>query len=83
MLEITEQDQKEFKTIISTKEKYRRKNNKRKQARRNENGLTKKQQELEDLKGQVLELKGQGFSFRKIAEKLNITLGKVQRVFNK
>ncbi len=83
MLEITEQDQKEFKTIISTKEKYRRKNNKRKQARRNENGLTKKKQELEDLKGQVLELKGQGFSFRKIAEKLNITLGKVQRVFNK
>ena len=83
MLEITEQEQKEFKTIISTKEKYRRKNNKRKQARRNENGLTKKQQELEDLKGQVLELKGQGFSFRKIAEKLNITLGKVQRVFNK
>ena len=81
MLEITEQEQKEFKTIISTKEKYRRKNEKRRP--RNENGLTKKQQELEDLKGQVLELKGQGFSFRKIAEKLNITLGKVQRVFNK
>ena len=78
MLEITDNEQKELKTIISTKEKYRRNNERR--TPRNENGLTKKQQELEELKGQALELKEQGFSFRKIAEKLNITLGKVQRV---
>ncbi|MEX6588255.1 hypothetical protein [Paraclostridium bifermentans] len=43
-----------LKTIISRKEKYRRcaddKKVKQKATRRNEKGLTKKQQEIEDLK---------------------------------
>lgn len=58
-----------------------RKNNKR--TPKNENGLTKKQQELVDLKIKILELKDQGLSLRKIANELNITLGKVQRCLNK
>ena len=62
-------------------EKYRRKNEKR--TPRNEDGLTPKQAELKELNSKVVELKEQGLSLRKIAEQLNITLGKVQRVLKK
>ena len=82
-LNLTEQEKRKLKTIISTEEKYRRKNTKRNAARRNEKGLTPKQAELQELKVKVLELKAQGLSLRKISEELNITLGKVQRVLKK
>ncbi len=82
-LGITVEEQRHLKTIIGTRVKYDRKNEKRNKARRNENGLTPKQQELQDLKVKILELKEQGLSLRKIANKLNITLGKVQRVLKK
>lgn len=65
-------------TIISTRVKYARKNKKR-----TEEGLTPKQAELKELNSKVVELKEQGLSLRKIAEQLNITLGKVQRVLKK
>lgn len=42
--------------------------------RRNEEGLTKKQQELMDLKTRVDDLKSKGLSLRAIAKELNITL---------
>ena len=80
-LDLEEHEQRELKTIISTEEKYRRNNERR--TPRNEEGLTPKQAELQELKIKVLELKGQGLSLRKIAEKLNLTLGKVQRVLQK
>lgn len=80
-LDITEQEQKKLLTIISTGEKYRRKNEKR--TPRNEEGLTSKQAELKELKDKVLKLKDKGLSLRKIAEELDITLGKVQRVLKK
>lgn len=38
---------------------------------------------LKELNSKVVELKAQGLSLRKIAEELNITLGKVQRVLKK
>lgn len=82
-LDISEQEQRKLLTIISTDEKYRRKNLKRNAARRNEEGLTPKQAELKELKVKVLELKGQGLSLRNIAKELNITLGKVQRILKK
>lgn len=81
LLEITPDEQKHMKTIIGKEEKYTRNNIKR--TPKNENGLTKKQQELEDLKIKIVELKTQGLSLRKIANVLNITLGKVQRCLNK
>lgn len=83
MLELTLEEQQQLKTIISTDEKYRRKNKKRNEARRNEEGLTPKQQEMKELNSKVVELKEQGLSLRKIAAELNITLGKVQRVLKK
>ena len=70
-------------TIISIRVKYDRNNKKRNEARRNEDGLAPKQAELKELNCKVVELKEQGLSLRKIAEELNITLGKVQRVLKK
>ncbi len=82
-LGITSKEQKHMKTIIGLDEKYDRKNKKRRADRRNENGLTKKQQELQDLKNKVESMKDQGHSLRSIAKELNISLGKVQRALKK
>ncbi len=46
MLDITEEEQRHLKTIIGTNEKYRRKNLRR--TPRNENGLTKRQQQKQE-----------------------------------
>lgn len=87
ILEITLDEQQHLKTIISSKEKYRRcadeKKAKQKAKRRNENGLTKKQQELKDLKGKIENLKIKGLSNRKIAEELGFSEGKVRTILKK
>ena len=69
-----------MKTIIGTDEKYDRNNERRRANRRNENGLTKKQQELQELKEQIVELRKQGLSMQNIADKLNINKTKVVRL---
>ena len=76
-LEITKSEQKHMKTIIGTDEKYKRNNERR--TPRNENGLTKKQQELKEIQVKVISLKKKGLSLRRISKELNISLGKVQR----
>ena len=53
---------------------------KQKAKRRNEKGLTKKQQELEDLKIKINELKNKGNSVREIAKILGISKSKVGRL---
>ncbi|HBG2880006.1 TPA: DNA-binding response regulator [Clostridioides difficile] len=83
LLGITEEEQKHLKTIIGTNEKYIRKNIKRNENRRNENGLTKKQQELLDLKKELLKLKEKGLSNRSIAKQLNISESKVRTTLKK
>jgi DNA-directed RNA polymerase specialized sigma subunit len=81
ILDIDEKEQRELKSIIGTKEKYRRNNDRR--TPKNEKGLTKKQQETEDLKLKILELKKQGNSIREIAEILEISKSKVGRIIKK
>lgn len=81
-LEITDQEQRELKTIIGTRVKYDRKNEKRNKARRNEAGLTPKQVELKEFKIKVLELKEKGLNNSEIARKLNIDRKKVSRLVN-
>ncbi|MBY2486227.1 DNA-binding response regulator, partial [Clostridioides difficile] len=73
LLGITEEEQKYLKSIIGKNEKYIRNNLRRQENRRNENGLTKKQQELLDLKKELLKLKEKGLSNRSIAKQLNIS----------
>lgn len=77
----------QLETIISAKEVKRRTNIRtneyHKKQRRNENGLTPKQQEMLDLKLKALELINKGFSIRKTAKELHVTPSKVQRALNK
>ena len=79
-LNITQNEQKQLKTIIGIEEKYRRNNKKRYDNRRNENGLTSKQQQLKELKEKVIELKEKGLNNTKIAGNLNIDRAKVRRL---
>ena len=86
-LEITIEEQRKLKTIIGTEEKYRRRRDKDREyqraKRRNSKGLTKKQQELADLKIKVMELREQGTSIRKIAEKLGKSKGTIENILKK
>ena len=53
-LGITKKEQKHMKTIIGLDEKYDRNNERRRAKRRNEEGLTKKQQELKVLQDKII-----------------------------
>ncbi|AKN34264.1 replication protein (plasmid) [Clostridium carboxidivorans P7] len=79
-LDITLDEQKHMKTIISQEEKYRRNNDKRKASRRNEEGLTQKQLEIKQLMEQVKKLKEQGLNNSEIARALDINRTKVIRL---
>ena len=59
--------------------KYDLNNEKRKNKRRNENGLTPKQQELQDLKVKILQLKKEKMKNKEIANKLSIQLKTLER----
>lgn len=79
-LDLEEHEQRKLLTIISTGEKYRRKNIKRNEARRNEEGLTPRQQAKKDRINIILELQQQGYNQSKIAEKLGITRQAVSKL---
>lgn len=81
-LEITRAEQRHLKTIIGTEEKYSRNNERRKTVRRNENGLTKKQQELKNEEMKVKEYREQGLSMKKIADIMKISKAKVVKLAN-
>ncbi|RDY22390.1 helix-turn-helix domain-containing protein, partial [Romboutsia maritimum] len=87
MLYITYEEQRHLKTIIGKEEKYSRRRVKdkeyQKNKRRNDKGLTKKQQELQDLKEKVIELKESGLSIRKIADKLGKSKGTIENILKK
>ena len=78
-LGITEAEQRHLKTIIGTQEKYRRKNEKRNEARRNENGLTKREQEKQEKINAVKELYKKGLKQSEIVEKLGLSKGTVSK----
>ena len=85
-LNIILEEQKHLKTIISEKEKYRRcaddKKAKQKAKRRNENGLTKRQQEKQNLINQIQILKLKGLSQSKVAVQLNKGIATIKRYWN-
>lgn len=80
MLDITEEEERHLKTIISTNERYRRSNIKR--TPRNENGLTKRQQQKQDNIKAVKQLADQGLKQREIAKELDITQARVSQILN-
>ena len=85
-LDITEDEQKELKTIINGKEKYRRcateKKEKQKAKRRNEEGLTSREQQKQDLIKVIQSLKIQGLSQSKVAKDLNKGIATIKRYWN-
>lgn len=82
MLDITEQEQRHLKTIIGTKEKYRRNNARRREERRNEEGLTtREQQKVNNIKA-VKELEAQGLNQIEIAQELGITQQYVSKILS-
>ncbi|BDR65724.1 hypothetical protein K134307016_p10350 (plasmid) [Clostridium tetani] len=87
LLNITEEEMKVLETIISNTEVKRRTNirtNKyHKAKRRNENGLTKRQQEKLDKISKVKELYSKGLTQKEIANKLGITDRYVRKILNK
>ncbi|MGL4741521.1 MAG: DNA-binding response regulator [Sarcina sp.] len=72
-LNIIKEEQKYLKTIIGIEEKYNRNNKKRVKSRRNENGLTKREQQKQDTIKAIKELKAQGLKQIEIAKKLKIS----------
>ena len=79
---ITKSEQKHMKTIIGTDEKYKRKNIKRNQARRNNNGLTQREQQKQDLINNIKELKEQGLKQKEVADKLKKSLRTIKVYWN-
>ncbi|WP_417033860.1 DNA-binding response regulator [Clostridium botulinum] len=87
ILNITEKEESNLITIISTKEKRNRYNYKRReqrkeqreQERKERNGLTKKQYEKKKRQEKVKELKNKGLTAEAIAEKLEINIRTVFR----
>lgn len=81
-LGITSEEQRHLKTIIGTRVKYDRNNEKRKNKRRNENGLTPRQQQKQDLINKVKELKEQGLKQTEVANQLQKSLRTIKGYWN-
>lgn len=81
-LNISEEEQKELLTIISTKVKYDRNNKRRNENRRNDDGLTQKEQQKLDTINSVQALKKQGFNQKEVAKKLNKSTRTIKRYWN-
>lgn len=68
----------DLKTIIGTNEKYRRNNIRRRKERRNEAGLTAREQKKVDTMKAITELREQGLTVREIAERVGLTVKGVE-----
>ena len=78
MFDITPEEQRQLKTIISQEEKYRRRNEANKKARRNENGLTSREQHTKDTREKIHQLREKGLTIREIAQEMNLTIKGVE-----
>lgn len=67
-------------TIINKEEKYYRNNKRRMLERRNEEGLTKREQEKVDKINKIKEFVELGLKNKDIAEKLGLSVRQVQRL---
>jgi DNA-directed RNA polymerase specialized sigma subunit len=82
MLDITEDEQRHLKTIISKGERQRRQNEARKKARRNKAGLTQREQQKQDRIKAVKELAEQGLNQTEAAKEIGITKARVNQIIN-
>lgn len=78
---ITAVEQKQLKTIISQREKYDRNNKRRKINRRNENGLTIREEEKQKTLEQVKFYYEKGLKQVEIAEKIGLSRSRISQIF--
>ena len=81
-LNITLDEQRQLQTIISKEIKNERDNNRKKKARRNENGLTKREQDKADNIAKVQECKARGLSQSATKEETGLSPGSVRKYWN-
>lgn len=83
-LSISQEDEVELELLItiSKEEKRRRDYTKRKESRRNEKGLTNREQQKLDLINKVQELKSKGMKQREVAEELGKGIATIKRYWN-
>lgn len=79
-LDITEQEQKSLKTIIAKREKYDRNNERRQSERRNEAGLTKREQKYTDNLNAVKKLLEQGLKQKEIVIQIGMSKSRVSEL---
>lgn len=79
LLDITPLEQKEMDTIISKSEKYYRNNRERRIKRRNEVGLTKREQDKQNKLEKIKELKRKKYTNNEIAEIMNMSEKQIKR----
>lgn len=82
LLDITNEEQKQLKTIICTEEKYKRNNIKRKISRRNEEGLTLREQHKNEKIKEIKELINKGFNKSKVAKELGLNRSTITRSYS-
>ena len=82
LLDITQEEQRQLKTIICKSEKLRRKNEVRKKDRRNEEGLTQREQQKKDNIKAVNELAAEGLTQSQIAKELELTRARISQILN-
>ncbi|MVX66959.1 DNA-binding response regulator [Clostridium chromiireducens] len=80
ILNITEDEMRVLTTIINPSEKLRRQLVKEKEERRNENGLTKREQQKQDTIKAVTELYNKGYKQVEIVKELSLTKGRVSQI---
>ncbi len=83
LLEFKDDEIGEMKTILSKAEKLNRLKASQKAKRRNENGLTQRQQNVKDKKDIIKSLKKEGLTLQAIAEHLHMSKRQVQRYLQK
>nr|WP_243147744.1 replication protein [Clostridium botulinum]AIW54643.1 putative plasmid replication protein [Clostridium botulinum]AIW54892.1 putative plasmid replication protein [Clostridium botulinum]AIW54947.1 putative plasmid replication protein [Clostridium botulinum]AIW55002.1 putative plasmid replication protein [Clostridium botulinum] len=79
LLEISLEEMKHMTSLISKEHKFQRNNERRKGLRRNENGLTKREQLKKDNLIKIIKLMDEGRKTKEIAETLDISLRMVQK----
>ncbi|WP_278549340.1 DNA-binding response regulator [Paraclostridium bifermentans] len=82
-LKITKEEQYKLKTLIGKEVKLEKYNDKRKADRRNENGLTERDQEVQDRIDKIQKLKREGLKQTEVSEKSGISLSTVKRHWKK
>lgn len=81
-LDITQEEQKHLKTIISSDEKYKRNNERRRKSRRGSDGLTQRERKKLELIEKVKALFDEGLNNTEISKKIGISRVYVSRIIN-